>query len=105
VSTQTQLVFGGIPPFVRGSDTSKAAALDIHESAPSIRGRVRVKIVCAGGFGRTCDEIESLMHLRHQTASARIRELVLQGLIEDSGQRRSTRSGRGAIVYVSRHAA
>lgn len=37
--------------------------------------------------------------MRHQTASARVRELVLAGLIEDTGKRRKTRSGRGARVY------
>ena len=100
-----QLSFNGLPPFASGSDTSEAAALSVKESAPSIRGKVLVKIVTAGEFGKTCDEIESIMDLRHQTASARIRELVLQGLIKDSGRRRTTRSGRGAAVYVSRHAA
>lgn len=47
----------------------------------------------------TCDEVEIVTGLKHQTASARIRELALKGLIKDSGKRRLTRSGRKAVVY------
>ena len=47
----------------------------------------------------TCDEAEVHFEMRHQTASARIRELCELGRIEDSGARRPTRSGRDAIVW------
>jgi hypothetical protein len=50
----------------------------------------------------TCDEVEVICKLRHQTASARIRELFVQSRIKDSGQRRLTRSNRTAIVWVVR---
>jgi hypothetical protein len=51
-------------------------------------------------LGKTCDEIEEVSKLKHQTVSARVRELFQKGLIEDSGGRRATRSGRRAIVWV-----
>lgn len=46
-----------------------------------------------------CHEVEELLPLRHTTASARIRELVKKGLLEDSGLKRKTPSGRNAIVW------
>lgn len=50
--------------------------------------------------GRTDDEIEELTGLRHQTASARRRELVQHGAITASGAVRPTRSGRNATVWI-----
>jgi len=49
--------------------------------------------------GLTDEEIEHTLNLKHQTASARRRELVLGGLIHDSGQTRKTTSGREATVW------
>lgn len=48
--------------------------------------------------GLTCDEIERKLHLSHQTASARVRELYLADQIIHHGTR-PTRSGRQARVY------
>lgn len=51
--------------------------------------------------GLTCDEVERGMpDLPHQTVSARIRELELAGVLEKNGNRRATRKGRGAAVYL-----
>lgn len=85
-------------PYVRRSDTSKAAAQEIAPVADSLRQRVLRAIQTRGDA--TCDEIEVTLGMRHQTASARLRELVLGGFIEDTGTRRKTRSGRGAVVYA-----
>lgn len=87
-------------PRVRGSDTSEAAA----ESVGPVTGRLRRQIyalICERG-GLTCDEVEALTGLAHQTASARIYELKKRGQIVDCGERRPTRSGRKAAVYVPR---
>jgi hypothetical protein len=46
----------------------------------------------------TCDEIERLTGLKHQTASARFTELKAAGLIRAVGKR-PTSSGRLAAVY------
>jgi predicted ArsR family transcriptional regulator len=49
--------------------------------------------------GLTCDEVEQDLNLRHQTASARIRELAQHGLLVDSQERRRTRAGRSAAIW------
>lgn len=48
----------------------------------------------------TCEEIELFTGLPHQTASARVRALVLKKKIVDSGITRATKSGRQAIVWT-----
>ena len=92
-------LFDLIPPHVRGSDTSLAAA----ESMVGMTGRLRLQIL---NFIRqvgtaTCDECEVRLDMRHQTCSARICELKVSGLIVDTGERRVTRSGRSAAVYTT----
>jgi len=93
---------GGPPaPAVFGSDTSEAAARSMDATAPSLRLDVLMAIQAAGNRGLTDDEIEVKLGLRHQTASARRRELVQAGLVLDSRQRRPTRSGRQASVWIA----
>jgi hypothetical protein len=90
------------PGFVRGSDTSEAAAESVVAPAAAIRAIVRQHIVNAEHRdppGCTCDELEAVTGGRHQTVSARVRELVLSGDIHDTGDRRPTRSGRNARIY------
>ncbi len=90
------------PGHVRGSDTSIEAADSFSDSTLSrLRAQIFALIDVRGERGATCDEIEVALNLRHQTASARVRELVLGGLIFDCGQRRLTRSDRSARVYLS----
>ena len=94
-------LFGGLPPHVRESETSREAAISVKEDALTLRGRVRDTIV-PRAHGATCDEVEVLTGLRHQTVSARVRELALTGEIVNLGERRLTRSGRGAVVWMVR---
>lgn len=90
------------PPFVAGSDTSEQAAESVKETAASVRNRILKFIEIRGEEGATCDEVERFLGLKHQTASARIAELHHKfRRIVDSGQRRKTRSGRNAAVYVA----
>jgi len=49
--------------------------------------------------GKTCDEIEVELSMRHQTASCFIRVLTRDKCLRDSGKRRMTRAGRQAIVW------
>lgn len=103
------LPYNGLPPFEASSETSKQAAQEIATDARAIRSQVLRFIVQQGVFGATCDEVEQALGLRHQTASARCRELVLQGLLEKytdprtgKSVRRPTRSGRAAdVLYAS----
>jgi len=89
------------PGYVRGSDTSKEAALMVEPSAESMRGKI-LEWITSRVHGATCDEAEVFTGWRHQTVSARTRELVLGGFIYDTGDRRATRSGASARVYKAR---
>lgn len=89
----------GTAPFVAGSATSQAAATSINGSAANLRNTVLSTIRAAGAHGMTCDEVEVALSMRHQTASARIRELFLRNQIFDSTRRRRTRSNHTAVVW------
>ena len=61
-------------------------------------------------FGLTCDEVEKILDMKHQTASARLRDLItcqppyveFQNNPEtEKPLRRTTRSGRTARVYFA----
>lgn len=80
-------------------ETSRQAAKDAGSRASSDRTAVLAWIREAGARGATDDEIERALDMKHQTASARRRELVLAGLIAPTGERRPTRSGSPAQVW------
>ena len=89
------------PGYVRGSDTSQSAAESLSdETVANMRGKV-LAFVKESMIGATCDEVEVALCMRHQTASARLRELVLDGKLQDTGERRLTRSCRPARVYTA----
>lgn len=78
-------------------ETSGAARESMREHAGRLRAAVldtirRLK-------GATCDRVEERLKLTHQTASARVHELMKAGDIVDSGKKANTRSGRKAIVW------
>lgn len=87
-----------IPAPSNGRDTSNEAAESIAHDASRLRRRVWTTI--HAHIGLTCDEVEVITNLRHQTASARIYELHTRGQLIDSGYRRRTRSKRLAIVWI-----
>jgi predicted transcriptional regulator len=83
-------------------DTSIEAYRSIYLHLPRLEAVVYHAILGGwwrGRIGRTCDEVEQVTKLKHQTASARIRGLVQKGFIETSGRKRPTRSGREAHVW------
>lgn len=100
--TKQGSMFGGnnMPPFVRGSDTSAAAARSVAIDVQSMKEKIAAHIKNKNKFGATCDEVERALKMPHQTASARIRGLFTDGRLKDSGQRRMTRSKRKATVWV-----
>lgn len=83
------------PGYVNGSDTSEAAADSIN--AATLRAQAR-RLLEGAPDGLTSDELEAITGWPHQTASARLRELVLYGDAYDSPTRRLTRHGRYATV-------
>lgn len=52
-------------------------------------------------LGATDWEVERALNLSHQSASARRRELVLRGLVRDSGNTRMGGAGRKISVWVA----
>lgn len=54
------------------------------------------------GHGATCDEVERWLDYPHQTASARITELVRSGRLVRTDRTRATRTGRKASVLVAK---
>lgn len=99
----------GTAPYVKGSDTSQDAAESMEPHLARLQETIFSLIQNSWSgimsnmdpqLGWTDDELERWLGLPHQTVSARRRELVLKGLIEDSGERRKTRSGRKAVVWV-----
>ncbi len=49
--------------------------------------------------GATCDRLEQVLNMSHQTTSARLNDLARRGKIVDSGRREKTRTGRPAICW------
>jgi hypothetical protein len=94
-------VWPGLSP-TNGFETSCAAAESIQKYVPRLHPIILDEMRRAGSHGVTCDELEVTLGLRHQTASARLRELALGGRVVDSEHRRQTRSGRAAIVWWQR---
>ena len=92
-------LYDGRPPRV-DERTSGEAADSMLPVINTLQAEVFRLISIAGSDGMTCDEVENLMDGRHQTISARIRELSQMNMIRDSGKVRKTRSGRNARVYV-----
>lgn len=83
------------------TDTQEAAAFRAYPKSGSTRLRVYEFIRDRGMSGATDDWIEHKLSLSHQSASARRRELVLGGYVQDSGMRRATRRGTTAIVWIA----
>lgn len=80
--------------------TSQLAADSVAPVAGDLRAQVLAAIRSAGERGLVDDEGEVLTGLSHQTYSARRRELAIAEAIRKSGERRRTRSGRTADVWV-----
>ena len=87
--------------------TSASAAHQIEPVSGRLRLIVYAAIVASGSHGRIDDELEHELGMKHQTLSARRRELAQQGHITNRldaagmKMKRNTRSGRGAFVFVA----
>jgi len=80
--------------------TSRDAGLQAMPRSATRRYCVLEAIAIAGERGRTDDELIVQLGVPHQSVGPRRLELVEGGWIEDSGQRRRTRTGADAIVWV-----
>jgi hypothetical protein len=90
-------LYDGTPPHV-GKATSWAAAMSMRTVASQL-GQIVLDAIAGRPDGATCEEVEDILAAKHQTISARIRELVLMNKLYDTGVTRFNKSGRKAIVY------
>ena len=96
------------PPHVRNSETSRDAADSIQHQVPTLQRKILECIRSMPG-GLTCDDVEGILDVQHQTCSPRFRELstctppLIHKLILDDGNyaKRKTRSGRNAFVFIA----
>jgi Fic family protein len=70
------------------------------ERMESDRARIVRLTIVRGKHGLTCDEAERLLGLKHQTCSARFTDLVKDGRLTRTEERRPTRSGCPARVHI-----
>lgn len=89
------------PPYVKNSDTSKAAAKAMLGKTGSVRRRIYLRIKLAGAYGCTDEQIQVAEGIDPSTERPRRVELVQAGLIRDSGRRRDLKSGRTAVVWIA----
>lgn len=85
-------------------DTSEAAAKAIAERVPALRQKVYDFIASKGLGGATDEEVCDALKMIGSTERPRRIELVEAGKVVESGQRRPTKSGRQAIVWIAQAA-
>ena len=80
-------------------DTSIEAKNYMDTSGHSSNMRKRILQYIIDRKGATCDEVEVDLGMKHQSASASIRQLVKDEILIRSPEKRLTRSCRRAIVW------
>ena len=100
-------LFLPMPHYVATSDTSYDAAKSIRADLSALRRRV-LSAVQAAPDGITCEQLEALTGLKHQTASARLKELQDRGQVDwkidprtGKHRRAVNASGRTAKLYFA----
>ena len=83
------------------SETSRESAKKIESNAKTLRGEVLRFLTERPGAGATDEEIQLGLGLNPSTQRPRRIELVERGVVRDSGLKRSTKSGRRAVVWES----
>ena len=85
----------------RGNPESKEAFKRLkREIAERDKAYIERALIRRGKIGLICDELERMLGMKHQTASARMSEMVKEGRITRTEEIRSTRSGCPARVHV-----
>ena len=101
---QPSLQYAGTTGFVKGSDTSTAHAGFESARAGTIQAEVLRLILRSGQAGRTSREIEDLTGWRHQTVSASIRNMELDGWVENESWGRVVKKAavrEGSHPYIA----
>ncbi len=86
-------------PAARHNDpeTAKAAARSMPKPAAAQRDKIVTALRAHGPMNHW--EIDNVLGWQHPTAARRMRELINQGRVINSGSIRPTGTGRGATVY------
>ncbi len=84
----------------RGPETSRAAANSMRTAARGQRAQILAFIEQRGSHGATLDEVEMQLGIRIQSVCPAVNSLAKTGVVRDSGEKRKTRSGRDAIVWI-----
>lgn len=92
--------YGGTPPHVRHSTTSRAAAEKAEPKTKTQRQRVYGFLQSCLSAGATDEQIQDALALNPSTQRPRRVELVQAGKVKDSGRRAKTRSGRAAVLWI-----
>ncbi len=92
-----------LPRHQRHSATSRAAAIDALETAPTQRARVYRFIRERGDDGATDEEIQESLDMNPSTERPRRIELTDDlNVVRDSGRYRKTRADKKAVVWECR---
>jgi predicted transcriptional regulator len=78
-------------------ETSREAFESVKPKLPNLQSQVIKKILLNGPS--TCEELEHMLERSHQSVSATLTHLKADGVIEDSGERGITSTGRKAIKW------
>lgn len=81
------------------AETQIPAAVEIYPASGTQRRKVLNFITEMGERGATDEEIQLALQMNPSTQRPRRVELVEGGWVEDSGERRFTRSRRSAVVW------
>lgn len=85
-------------PYIRGSETSKAAALAIEHDLNRLESIV-LALIREREEGVTDEQMQGLLGMNPNTQRPRRIALVARGLVRDSGEKRRTWAGRWATVW------
>lgn len=88
-------------PWVRGSETSHAAARSMDQHLGRLQSVVLEFIRSRGEHGATDQEVQIALDLAPQTQGPRRIELENKGFVRRTDRARKTTSGRRARVYVA----
>jgi hypothetical protein len=88
-------------PYVKGSETSKAAAEKAAKNKDILREKVYAFIDKQGPHGATDQEVEAGTGIPGNTVRPRRGELAKRGRVVKTDRKRPTASGSGAGVWVA----
>lgn len=88
-------------PYQRHSQTSRNAASSAEPTAGTKRAQALAYLRSQGAVGATDEEMQAHIPMNPNTQRPRRVELVMAGLVKDSGRCRRTQGGDLAVVWVA----